>query len=499
MGIVLAILGLLALCGSAFLMVRKMHALYKEHASPLEKKQLQTLGLYLALAGLGGVLLNLGFAIGGNWNVDPFHWVIIVLGGLLVGVALGVFGLSFYLHYYRNDLEKKHADVIKAIFYGSMPLLLLTLLLSFEGLAPYWTYPLISGFAINGSGFQWLRPGVEVTGGLQIKWYGVVIVLGALLTWKVSDHRMYQVYGKHGLLDGCFLISFPAGVIFARVWYVIGNWNGDGAGGVIFSQEIQNGNWWRLFAVWEGGLTILGGVVGGFIVGFIFMMTVRRDVDVRIAMDMAIPCIFLAQAVGRFGNLFNHEVYGQITSMANWPLLPTWIKNNMALGWFNGQPLSDQMYVPLFLIEGLVNMLGFFIIILVIPKIWKKKRALGSLSGFYFIWYGIVRMIMEPLRDRDFNMGANGMWSFWNAMIYIIIGVALIGAFQYLGYWRKKRGLTENYGRPRLADGVLPAEETAPEEPEPEVPVLTVKKGQEKKNDLSKPKKIVRRDDEENS
>ncbi|HBS03280.1 MAG TPA: hypothetical protein DEA63_05470 [Firmicutes bacterium] len=61
--------------------------------------------------------------------------------------------------------------------------------------------------------------------------------------------------------------------------------------------------------------------------------------------------------------------------------------------------------------------------------------------GFYLIWYGVVRIIMEPLRNSEFNMGTNGMWSVWNSLIYIILGALLLGAFQLLAYWEKKKGL----------------------------------------------------------
>ena len=101
---------------------------------------------------------------------------------------------------------------------------------------------------------------------------------------------------------------------------------------------------------------------------------------------------------------------------------------------------EGMINVPLFLIESLLNIAGYFIIAYLIPHIWKKTRGLGVLSGFYLLWYGIVRIIMEPLRNPQYQMGVNNMWSIWNSLVYIILGVILIAVFQIL--WVVQGGKT---------------------------------------------------------
>jgi len=193
----------------------------------------------------------------------------------------------------------------------------------------------------------------------------------------------------------------------------------------------------------------------------------------------------IAQAIGRFGNFFNYEVFGQASEMSSWPLVPTWIRNNMAIGWFGGQPISTQMYAPLFFIEAVFNILGFFLITQVLNRFWKKGRALGDCLGYYLIWYGVVRVIMEPMRDPDFNMGADGMWSIWNAAAYIIMGVAAIAILYGVQIYRKKKGLP--YERGELAAAQAGA---APSEEKPAA-IPTPKPAEE--GDLAAPKPIRRK------
>ena len=170
------------------------------------------------------------------------------------------------------------------------------------------------------------------------------------------------------------------------------------------------------------------------------MLLARKWVDIRFAMDTIVPTILLGQAIGRWGNFFNSEVYGQTVALnSGWNWLPGVISGQM--GW---DCAEGMIHVPLFLIESMLNIAGYFLIAYLIPFLWKKNRGLGVLSGFYLLWYGVVRIIMEPLRDSNFNMGVGGNWSVWNSMVYIILGVLLVAAFQII--WVVQKGKTWSRG-----------------------------------------------------
>ena len=440
MGPFLIILGWLLIVGSGAFLYWRLRFYKKQDVKELNKNELILVLLGVGGAGIGGICSNIGYALTGSWAIDAGHYVMLLIGGFLFFASAAVLASTFYLHFYRKDWKKEQHRIFSILLIVSSFAALGSFLLAGEGMAPYLTYPLVCGFSINNAGWVWNRPG-SGTSGFTVTWYGVVIVVGAIIAYKLSDHHMYQRYGRHGIIDTCFLIAFPCGILAARIWYVVGNWNGDGAGGPNFSEIVASGQWYRIFAIWEGGLTILGGAVGGIIGGVLYMVFKRKWCDVRFAMDVIVPTILIAQAIGRWGNFFNREVYGNLSQMDAWPLVPTWIRYNMAETFTAGLPSSGNMYIPLFLIEGFFNVLGYFVIYHLVRRVWKEKyRALGCLSGVYLIWYGIVRMIMEPMRDPSYNMGADGSWSFWNSMVYIILGVVVIGGFYAFAYWRKKTG-----------------------------------------------------------
>ncbi|HAS55907.1 MAG TPA: prolipoprotein diacylglyceryl transferase [Firmicutes bacterium] len=440
MGIALIVIGLLFLGGGSASLVLGCRSFGKDRSKNVFSKK----EIYLFACGLMANAIGGGFFFGSISPLNDFpmssgHLVMLIVGGILFALFFSILWSCFYIRFYRKDAEVSLLKWIKIGLYSSIALSIIFFLLLMEGLAPYLTYPLVSGFVIGNEGFKWVRAGQNPGKGFHVAWYGVIIVFSAIVAYWISDHRFYQKYHKHGMLDSLLLVAFPAGLLGARIWYVVGNWNGDAANGVAFSKLMGTDQWWRIFAVWEGGLTILGGAVGGIIAGVIFMRIRRKYVDVRWAMDMIVPTILIAQAIGRWGNFFNVEVYGGETPISSWNFLPTFIQMQMSYNG-NGSLLGNgTMHVPLFLIESIANIIGYYVIAYLIPFIWKKYRPTGSLCGCYLIWYGIVRIIMEPLRDVNYNMGSNGSWSVWNSLVYIILGIALIGLFFLLDYLKSKK------------------------------------------------------------
>ncbi len=423
MAIAFLIIGLLILAGAAYLVIKTLKDFVQlRRVNALTRKQFLILGSSLAAAGVSGAFLQASINVFNSWVMSPGEATLSIVGMAFFLFFFSLLWVCFVLRYWKPSMEAKQRKWVNICLFGSIPLSLIFFLMLGEGVANHLTYPLVSGFKIDGSGWHWVNyQNINNYGGLHVAWYGVIIIFGALVALWITDHRFYKKYHKHGIMDATFLVCFPAGIIGARIWYVVGNWERDGF----------NTNFARVFAIWEGGLTILGGAVAGIIAGALFMMIRRKYVSVRWTMDMVIPAILLSMAIGRWGNFFNHEVYGAMVNISDgWNWLPTWIANQMGYGLAEG-----KIYVPLFLIESMINIAGYFIIAYLVPFLWKKWRPMGALGGCYLIWYGIVRMIMEPLRDPNYNMGMNNQWSFWNAMIYIILGILLIGFCALWEYW----------------------------------------------------------------
>ena len=445
MFILFLVFGLLCLAGGVYFAITKMKVFCQNHkALKLEKKDFLYLGIECALFAASGLLIQLAIQNGCKWNMTGGETAMSLIGAFLFMGLLGAFCLSFTLKHYKADFDKKQAKINGILVYVLPILAICAFLLLGEGVAQHLVYPLVSGFSIGSNGFQWVTY-QNSSSGFHVAWYALCILLGAVLAYKISDHNFYKEFKKHGIIDSLFVIALIGGILGARIWYVVGNFEGDAANGLSYADEIAKGNWFSMFQIWNGGLTILGGAVAGIIVGMVYMTKKRKYVDLRFAVDACVPTILLAQAIGRWGNFFNHEVYGVEVSMSTFSFLPTWIRYQMATGFSNGMPNGTTMYVPLFLIEGIINIIGYFVIAKLIPAVWpeSKGRAKGDLVGFYLIWYGIVRIILEPMRSTDFNMGSNGMWSIWNSLIYIILGAFVVAVFQLLALYEKKKGLPD--------------------------------------------------------
>lgn len=243
--------------------------------------------------------------------------------------------------------------------------------------------------------FQAIDPVAIELFGIPIRWYAICILCGALIALFVSQKILKSYgYGKE-IIGDMFLYAFIGGLLGARIWYVIAN----------FHEFIEYGNifeiLWGMISVWDGGLAIQGGVILGAICGFWFLYKNYPDnkkYPKGLIADVIIPNILIAQVAGRWGNFFNQEVYGECVSASSWEFLPEFIIEQMSVCTTN-----DKIAVPLFLIEGIINFIGWILITFVLRYLWTNKKN-GYLSCIYFIWYGVVRMILEPFRDSQFNM-----------------------------------------------------------------------------------------------
>jgi phosphatidylglycerol:prolipoprotein diacylglycerol transferase len=215
-------------------------------------------------------------------------------------------------------------------------------------------------------------------------------------------------------------VAFPAGIIGARIWYVIGEWH-------TFKDDLI-----RIFYIWEGGLAIMGGALLGIIVGVLFVKFKRKEISLLYTVDVVIPTILLAQAIGRWGNFFNQEVYGfKLANMDGYFFLPEFIKRNMFI--------EGSYRVPLFFFEGVVNVLGFFVLRYGIGEGLKKWKLPLDIAFGYATWYGLTRVVMEPLRDPLYNMGQNGSWSYIWGIVFAVAGILAIVINHLIHHFAKNK------------------------------------------------------------
>ncbi|MCH5172373.1 MAG: prolipoprotein diacylglyceryl transferase [Erysipelotrichales bacterium] len=342
--------------------------------------------------------------------------VFIVSMSLLLTLDLYYFVMAIWHRKYVLDEEnfKKLRKIlyITSIISGVMLIAFVTLYL--ESIAPFLSYPfnkLIIDFGKEKG----------------VTYYAVFIIIGALTTYFISDYFVAKAGYGHGKLENCLYLAFPAGIVGGRIWYVIAEWEKEFAG-----YEFS-----KVFRIWEGGLAIQGGVILGAAVGIAYMMWKHKDIPIMFLIDTIVPGILLAQAIGRWGNFMNVEVYGAPVSVNSFPwlMLPTWVKNQMLL---DNDP--TKMYMPLFLIEGIFNVAGYFLIAYGVGRGLKKYLVPGDQGLLYLVVYGFIRFFLEPLRDPKFIMGSDSvMKSKIMAVVFIVAGILGIVALHVIDYLKKKK------------------------------------------------------------
>lgn len=206
------------------------------------------------------------------------------------------------------------------------------------------------------------------------------------------------------------IITIPSALIGARLFWIIE---------VAISNKSSNGTLDRWWAIWEGGLSIQGGVLLPTICDLIYLRRKRTIVDTRKAFGIILPNVLLGQAIGRWGNFANHELYGGICSFDS----IKWLGEGIAFNMY----IDGSFRIPLFLIESFTSFVGYFLIVWVILQLNLLRP--GSTGALYLIWYGLIRTILEPFRDpADFEL-----WYLLLAVASFVIGCILLAYFEITG------------------------------------------------------------------
>ena len=244
-----------------------------------------------------------------------------------------------------------------------------------------------------------MNPVALQLGPISIRWYAICIVSGLILAVYLSMKAAPRKKIDPDDIIDFILIAFPLAIVGARLYYVIFEWG-------YYSQHLG-----EIFAIWNGGIAIYGGLLTGALVLYLFSR--RRLIEPIDFLDIAAPSVMIAQSIGRWGNFFNQEAYGAAVKSLNY--LPSFIR--------------DQMYIdgsyrqPTFLYESIWNLLGFLLILILRRKPQFLRQ--GEVTAFYLIWYGFGRMIIEGMRT-DSLMFAGLRVSQWLSMILILVGLAII-------------------------------------------------------------------------
>ena len=216
--------------------------------------------------------------------------------------------------------------------------------------------------------------GVLHLGGLSLHVYGIVLALAVVVAIRVTMVRVERRGGPPGaVLDGAVAVVV-CGVIGARLYHVVTDY-----------QRFTHGRWLDAFAIWKGGLSIWGAVLGGA-VGLVIACRRRHASALGVA-DCVAPGLFLAQAIGRWGNWFNQELFGRPTTLP-WGLEidPAHRPSGYA---------HVATFHPTFLYESLYCLLGAIVLIVLDARLRFRR---GQVIALYVVIYTFGRFFFENLR-----------------------------------------------------------------------------------------------------
>lgn len=245
--------------------------------------------------------------------------------------------------------------------------------------------------------------GTWYLGPLPLRGYALSIIAGIVAAIWIAERRWVARGGEAGEIQDLAIWAVPFGLVGARAYHVAtdaGRYFGDG------------GNPWEALYLWKGGL----GVWGGIAMGALGVYLGARAKGIRIApvLDAIAPGVLVAQALGRWGNWFNQELYGRPTDLP-WGL-------SIDVGHRPAAHLAAETFHPTFLYEGLWNLTLATVLVRVDRRGVLKP---GYLIGLWVCGYGLGRLWVESLRIDHASLLAGVRVNIWVSLVAVVVGGAV--------------------------------------------------------------------------
>lgn len=239
-------------------------------------------------------------------------------------------------------------------------------------------------------------------GPLRLNAYGLLIALGVIAaTWLTGRRLERRGIGTREDASNIAFVAVPAGVVGARLYHVLTDW------------ERFEGRWLDVVKIWKGGLGVWGGIALGVVVGL--WAARRRGIAVLPALTAVAPALPLAQAIGRWGNWFNQELFGRATTLP-WGLEIS--PQNLPSGYQLG-----TLFHPTFLYESI----GCLVLTVALLQI-DRRVALrpGRLFLLYVAGYTALRFFVEGLRIDTARLVAGLRWNQWMSIALFVVSVTIL-------------------------------------------------------------------------
>lgn len=239
-------------------------------------------------------------------------------------------------------------------------------------------------------------------GPLRLNAYGLMIALGVVVaTWLLGRRFAAKGIASRDDASSIAMIAVPAGVVGGRLYHVATTW------------EKYSENPGQIIQVWKGGLGIWGGITLGVLVGI--WAAKRKGIALGPALGAVAPSLAFAQAIGRWGNWFNQELFGRATTLP-WGLEISDI--NLPAGYDSG-----TLFHPTFLYESL----GCAVLGVVLLQLDRRGKARdGLLFAWYVIGYVTMRFFIEGLRIDPARDVAGLRFNQWTSIVVGVVALAWV-------------------------------------------------------------------------
>lgn len=260
-------------------------------------------------------------------------------------------------------------------------------------------------------------------GFIQIYWYSITMLLGvisgAFLAYLELKRQKMNLDYFFNMIFYVIIFAF----LGARAYYVLFN----------LDYYLQQPS--EILAIWNGGLAIHGGIIAGIMTLIIYNLIHKNNKGLILKyLDICSLGLIVGQIIGRWGNFFNSEAHGGVTTKAFLESihLPNFI--------IEGMTINGIVYHPTFLYESLLNAIGLIILLLVRKN---KKLKNGMLLAIYLMWYSIVRFFIESMRTDSLMLNNLKIAQVISIILFI---VGLIGFFIFkkrASYYNRKESINE--------------------------------------------------------
>jgi prolipoprotein diacylglyceryl transferase len=243
-------------------------------------------------------------------------------------------------------------------------------------------------------------------GPFTVHTYALCILSGIIAASFITAYRLGRRGVDRGIVLDVVLWAVPLGIVCARFYHVfthVGDYFYPGA------------NLWNVFAIWDGGNALYGSLLGGAI--GVYIACRRAGLRFWAFADALAPALLVAQSLGRFGNYFNHELFGLPTT------LPWGLQIEATNPKFPAGMPPGTLFHPLFLYEIIWNLCGVALILLLERRF---KLQWGRVLALYLIWYGLGRSWLEAIRIDPTSDGWLGIpANVWASFVAVAIGLTL--------------------------------------------------------------------------